>query len=67
MEALKGIGIMLALYGVYGMTQGQIYSKSGISYRQVFRDDEPNSFWLVCISYIIGGGLIYFGITHRFG
>lgn len=67
MEALKGVSIMLALYGVYGMVTGQIYAKSGMSYRQVLRDEEPISFWLVCICYIIGGGMIYFGISHRFG
>lgn len=67
MEALKGISILLALYGIYGMIKGEIYAKSGTSYRHVFRDEEPLSFWIVCICYIIGGAIIYFGISLRFG
>lgn len=62
MEAVKGLGILLALYGVYGMAKGQVYSKDGMSSRYVFRDEEPVSFWTVCLCYVIGGALVFWVI-----
>lgn len=58
MGAIKGLGMLLALYGIYSMTKGQVYSKNGMSSRYVYRDEEPISFWTVCICYIIGGVLV---------
>jgi hypothetical protein len=60
MNLLQIAGILLALYGVNGMLTSKIYSKSGMSGRYVFKDEEPKSFWVICFCYMGVGILIFF-------
>ena len=60
LNLLSSAGVLLALYGLYGVVKGSIYSKDGISARYVHRDEEPISFWLICACYVGVGILIFF-------
>ncbi len=50
----------MALYGVYGIYSNQVYAKSGMSGRYVYKEEEPVSFWIVCLGYVFVGCLIFF-------
>ena len=65
MELLRGIGILMAFYGVYGMVKGEIYAKDGITARYFYRDEESAAFWRACIGYVVIGGLVVGAITNR--
>jgi hypothetical protein len=65
MELLRGIGILMAYYGVYGMVKGEIYAKDGITARYFYRDEESAAFWSACIGYVVIGGLVVGAITNR--
>ena len=67
MDMLQVLGLLLSCYGAYGVFAGQIYAKDGISARYVVKADEPAQFWVVCLSYIGVGLLIYVAVQHRFG
>jgi len=67
MNFLQTLGLLLSLYGVYGLYAGQIYAKDGMSGRYVVKKDEPASFWIVCLCYIGVGVMIYFAVEQRFG
>lgn len=60
MDILQGLGALLSCYGCYGLFTGAVWAKDGISAREVFKEDEPKTFWLICCCYIGVGGMIYF-------
>ena len=67
LNLLKLAGLFMALYGAYGMYKGAIYSKDGMSGRWVYRQQEPITFWMICLSYIFVGTLIFFALVHKYG
>lgn len=67
MEILKGIGILMALYGLYGMAKGEVYAKDRITARWYFRDEEPWTFWSTCIGYVVVGIIVVVAISNRLG
>lgn len=44
MEAIKGLGELIVLFGFYGMAKGQAYANDDMSSRYLFREQEPVSF-----------------------
>lgn len=60
MEILKGLGGLLAAYGCYWLLTGSVWAKDGISSREVFKAEQPLQFWIVCLCYILAGGMIFF-------
>lgn len=47
----KVIGAALAVYVCYAIVSGGVYAKSGISGRNVLREDSPRYFWVVIAIY----------------
>ena len=47
----KALGVLVALYVVYAVVQGEVYAKSGAWGRRVTRADSPEYFWVVIAIY----------------
>jgi hypothetical protein len=47
----KVIGAVLAVYVCYAIANGSVYAKSGISGRNILREDSPRYFWSVIAIY----------------
>ena len=47
----KFIGAALAVYVCYAIVHGSVYAKSGISGRNVLREESPRYFWVVIAIY----------------
>lgn len=49
----KLIGAALAVYVCYAIVNGSVYAKSGISGRNIAREDSPRYFWSVIAIYAV--------------
>lgn len=49
----KALGVLVALYTVHAIREGEVYAKSGIRGRRVSRDDAPTYFWAVIVTYAV--------------
>lgn len=47
----KGLGIMLAIYTIYAISQGEVYAKSGAWGKTISQTDSPHYFWVVITIY----------------
>ena len=47
----KVIGAALAVYVCYAVVNGSVYAKSGVSGRNVLREESPGYFWSVIATY----------------
>ena len=47
----KLIGAALAVYVCYAIVNGSVYAKSGVSVRNVPREESPAYFWVVIAIY----------------
>jgi hypothetical protein len=47
----KGLGALLALYVVYGLTAGAVYAKRGSWGATVKRAEEPFNYWATIVVY----------------
>jgi hypothetical protein len=43
----RALGVLVALYAIYGAISGKVYAKSGISGRMVSRQVSPKYFWVL--------------------
>lgn len=41
----QGLGVLLALYVAYAISEGRVYVKSGFGGRAVYREETPRTFW----------------------
>lgn len=60
MGIIAFLGMALAIYGFYGLITGQVYAKDKWSGGYIYRSERPAYFYLVCICYIVVGGMIFF-------
>ena len=49
----KGLGILVAIYTVYAISQGEVFAKSGIWGNTISRMDSPRYFWMVIAVYAL--------------
>jgi len=62
--ALKAGSILLALYGIYGVIIGHIYSQYFVRYD---RNEQPFTYWSLCVTDIIVGVALYFVLLNKYG
>ena len=62
--ALKAGALLLAIYGIYGVITGHIYSQHLV---RIDRDEQPFTFWLISLGDIIVGVVIYFVLLNKYG
>ena len=67
MDFLKGCALLLSAYGCWGVFTGSVWAKDGISAREIHKQDQPGTFWVVCLCYIFIGGFLYYAMEVRFG
>lgn len=49
----KGLGVLLAIYTVYAISQGEVYAKSGAWGKTISRSDSAGYFWVVIAIYAL--------------
>ncbi|MGH8050164.1 MAG: hypothetical protein ACREPB_05840 [Arenimonas sp.] len=49
----KGLGILLAIYTLYAISQGEVFAKSGVWGNTISKVDSPNYFWAVITVYTL--------------
>lgn len=49
----KVLGILVAIYTVYAVIRGDVYSKSGPNGGMVSRKDSPGYFWTMIVIYAV--------------
>lgn len=47
----KILGVLVAVYVVYAIVNGEVRAKSGISARTIDRETSPGNFWLTIVIY----------------
>lgn len=47
----KALGILVAIYTLYAISQGAVYAKSGVSGNTISKTDSPKYFWVVIVIY----------------
>ncbi|GAB5498327.1 MAG: hypothetical protein PsegKO_06380 [Pseudohongiellaceae bacterium] len=67
MELLQWAGLLLSGYGCYGLCTGRVWAKHGTSSREIHQANEPVTFRVVCLCYILVGGMIYLAMDYRYG
>jgi hypothetical protein len=49
----KVLGVLVAAYAVYGLSQGEIYGRSGIWGRTFRRDEDAFGYWSAIVAYAV--------------
>ncbi len=49
----KGLGILIAIYTAYAISQGEVFAKSGIWGNTVSKTESPGYFWAVITVYAL--------------
>lgn len=49
----KGLGVLLAIYTLYAISQGEVFAKSGVWGNTVSKVDSPKYFWAVILVYAL--------------
>lgn len=49
----KGLGVLLAIYTIYALSQGEVYAKSGAWGKTISQTDSPKYFWAVIAIYAL--------------
>ncbi len=47
----KMIGILVAAYAAYCVLRGEVFVKSGVWGKSIFRDESPTAFWVSIVIY----------------
>jgi hypothetical protein len=51
MSLFKILGVLVALYALYGALSGQVYAKSGVWGKTIMRKESPVDFWMTIAIY----------------
>lgn len=49
----KLLGVLVAAYVLNAISKGKVYARSGITGRQIYRDESPTYFWTVIVVYSV--------------
>jgi len=49
----KGLGVLLAIYTLFAIRQGEVFAKSGVWGKTISRRDSPRYFWVVIAIYLL--------------
>jgi len=49
----KGLGILLAIYTAYAISQGEVFAKSGAWGNTISKTESPKYFWAVIAVYVL--------------
>ena len=52
-DMFNGLGVIVAAYAIYAISQGEVYAKSGAWGRSISRTDSPRYFWTVIAIYAL--------------
>ncbi|MEO8002020.1 MAG: hypothetical protein ABI644_09090 [Arenimonas sp.] len=47
----KGLGILVAIYTIYAISQGEVFAKSGVWGNTISKTESPKYFWAVIAVY----------------
>jgi len=47
----KGLGILVAVYTIYAIAQGEVFAKSGIGGSTISKKESPRYFWAIIAVY----------------
>jgi hypothetical protein len=62
---LQLVSFALSGYGVYGIWRGSVWAKDGFQMRQIRRYEEPITFWLIALTYMLIGQLMFWGMRYH--
>lgn len=51
----KGLGVLVLIYTLYAISQGEVFAKSGAWGKTISRKESPGYFWAVITVYILLG------------
>jgi hypothetical protein len=56
----KTVCVLFIIYGINAIYSGRVYAPGGSTATPVYRDEQPISFWIFSLSYLVIGSAFYY-------